>query len=51
LYIHFELPLDMLDRDFREVSFGQAQLAGILRALIAVSPLILFDAPCLRSTM
>lgn len=40
-----ELPLDMLDRKPREVSIGQAQRAGILRALIAGSPLILFDEP------
>lgn len=30
-----ELPLDMLDRSPLEVSIGQAQRAGILRALIA----------------
>ena len=40
-----ELPLDMLDRSPLEVSIGQAQRAGILRALIAGSPLILFDEP------
>jgi peptide/nickel transport system ATP-binding protein len=40
-----ELPLEMLDRKPREVSIGQAQRAGILRALIAGSPLILFDEP------
>lgn len=40
-----ELPADVLDRKPREVSIGQAQRAGILRALIARSPLILFDEP------
>ena len=34
-----------LTRKPREVSIGQAQRAGILRALIAGSPLILFDEP------
>ncbi len=40
-----ELPIDLLDRKPGEVSIGQAQRAGILRALIAGSPLILFDEP------
>lgn len=40
-----ELPLDLLDRRPTEVSIGQAQRAGILRALIASPPLILFDEP------
>jgi len=40
-----ELPLDLLDRRPDQVSIGQAQRAGILRALIAAPPLILFDEP------
>ncbi len=40
-----ELPVDMLARKPGEVSIGQAQRAGILRGLIAGSPLILFDEP------
>lgn len=40
-----ELPIDLLDRRPSEVSIGQAQRAGILRALIASPPLILFDEP------
>lgn len=40
-----ELPLDLLDRRPNEVSIGQAQRAGILRALIASPPLILLDEP------
>lgn len=40
-----ELPEDLLDRRPGEVSIGQAQRAGILRALIAAPPLILFDEP------
>ncbi|MEM9852268.1 MAG: dipeptide/oligopeptide/nickel ABC transporter ATP-binding protein [Pseudomonadota bacterium] len=40
-----ELPLDLLDRRPGEVSIGQAQRVGILRALVAASPLILFDEP------
>lgn len=40
-----ELPEDLLDRKPTEVSIGQAQRVGILRALIARSPLILFDEP------
>ena len=40
-----ELTLDILDRKPTEISIGQAQRAGILRALIAAPPLILFDEP------
>lgn len=40
-----ELPLDLLERRPDQVSIGQAQRAGILRALIAAPPLILFDEP------
>ncbi|MEP5153218.1 ATP-binding cassette domain-containing protein [Planktotalea sp.] len=40
-----ELPVDLLDRRPDEVSIGQAQRAGILRALIASPPLVLFDEP------
>lgn len=40
-----ELPLDLLDRRPEEVSIGQAQRVGILRALIASPPLVLFDEP------
>lgn len=40
-----ELPLDLLDRRPEQVSIGQAQRAGILRALIAAPPLVLFDEP------
>ena len=40
-----ELPVDLLDRRPGEVSIGQAQRAGILRALIAAPPLVLFDEP------
>lgn len=40
-----ELPPDMLDRRPTEVSIGQAQRVGILRALIAAPPLVLFDEP------
>lgn len=40
-----ELPLDLLDRRPAQVSIGQAQRAGILRALIAAPPLVLFDEP------
>jgi peptide/nickel transport system ATP-binding protein len=35
----------MLDRRPNQVSIGQAQRAGILRALIAAAPLVLFDEP------
>lgn len=40
-----ELPLDLLDRRPGQVSIGQAQRVGILRALIAAPPLVLFDEP------
>ncbi|MEL6958358.1 MAG: dipeptide/oligopeptide/nickel ABC transporter ATP-binding protein [Pseudomonadota bacterium] len=40
-----ELPFELLDRRPGEVSIGQAQRAGILRALIASPPLVLFDEP------
>jgi len=36
---------NLLDRRPSEVSIGQAQRAGILRALIAAPPLVLFDEP------
>lgn len=40
-----ELDANLLDRRPAEVSIGQAQRAGVLRALIAGPPLILFDEP------
>lgn len=40
-----ELPMDLLERRPHQVSIGQAQRAGILRALIASPPLVLFDEP------
>lgn len=40
-----EIPADLLDRRPPEVSIGQAQRVGILRALIAAPPLVLFDEP------
>ena len=40
-----ELPLDLLNRRPSEVSIGQAQRVGILRALLAAPPLVLFDEP------
>lgn len=40
-----ELAPDILDRRPGEVSIGQAQRVGILRALIAAPPLVLFDEP------
>jgi len=40
-----ELSPDLLDRRPSEVSIGQAQRVGILRALIAAPPLVLFDEP------
>ncbi|MEM7729922.1 MAG: ATP-binding cassette domain-containing protein, partial [Pseudomonadota bacterium] len=40
-----ELPQSTLDRRPGEVSIGQAQRIGILRALIAAPPLVLFDEP------
>ena len=40
-----ELSLELLERRPGEVSIGPAQRAGILRALIASPPLVLFDEP------
>lgn len=40
-----ELSRDLLDRRPGEVSIGQAQRVGILRALIAAPALVLFDEP------
>ncbi|MEO0720917.1 MAG: ATP-binding cassette domain-containing protein, partial [Pseudomonadota bacterium] len=40
-----EVPPELLDRRPDQVSIGQAQRVGILRALIAAPPLILFDEP------
>lgn len=40
-----ELPLELLDRRPGEVSIGQAQRVGILRALVAAPQLVLFDEP------
>lgn len=40
-----EISPDLLDRRPSEVSIGQAQRVGILRALIATPPLVLFDEP------
>ncbi|MEP2891849.1 ABC transporter ATP-binding protein [Tateyamaria sp.] len=40
-----EVAPDLLDRRPTEVSIGQAQRVGILRALIAAPPLVLFDEP------
>ncbi len=40
-----EITPDLLDRRPTEVSIGQAQRMGILRALIAKPPLVLFDEP------
>ncbi len=40
-----ELTPDLLNRKPTEISIGQAQRMGILRALIAAPPLILFDEP------
>ena len=40
-----ELPLDLLTRRPHEISIGQAQRAGIIRALINAPPLVLFDEP------
>ena len=40
-----ELPIDLLNRRPNEVSIGQAQRVGILRALISAPSLVLFDEP------
>jgi ABC-type dipeptide/oligopeptide/nickel transport system ATPase subunit len=40
-----ELPVDLLSLRPNEVSIGQAQRVGILRALISTPPLVLFDEP------
>ena len=40
-----EVQPDLLDRRPDQVSIGQAQRVGILRALIAAPPLVLFDEP------
>ena len=40
-----EIPPNLLSRRPTEVSIGQAQRVGILRALIAAPPLVLFDEP------
>ncbi|MEP1586432.1 MAG: dipeptide/oligopeptide/nickel ABC transporter ATP-binding protein [Tateyamaria sp.] len=40
-----EVTPDLLDRRPTEVSIGQAQRVGILRAFIAAPPLVLFDEP------
>jgi len=40
-----EISQDLLDRRPSQVSIGQAQRVGILRALIAAPPLVLFDEP------
>lgn len=40
-----EISLELLDCRPAEVSIGQAQRIGILRALIASAPLVLFDEP------
>ena len=40
-----EISTDMLARRPNEISIGQAQRVGILRALIAAPPLVLFDEP------
>lgn len=45
LCMGLDLDVDLLDRRPGQVSIGQAQRAGILRALIAAPPLVLFDEP------
>jgi len=40
-----DLHAGLLERRPREVSIGQAQRLGILRALVAAPPLVLFDEP------
>ena len=46
-----ELAPDLLDRKPGQVSIGQAQRVGILRALITTPPLILFDEPLSRKSV
>lgn len=45
LCARLDLPLELLDRRPTEVSIGQVQRVGILRALINAPPLVLFDEP------
>lgn len=45
LCARLELPFELLARKPHEISIGQAQRAGIMRALINTPPLILFDEP------
>ena len=45
LCARLELPIELLERRPGEVSIGQAQRVGILRALIAAPKLVLFDEP------
>lgn len=45
LCARLDLSPDLLSRYPAQVSIGQAQRVGILRALIAASPLVLFDEP------
>ena len=40
-----EIPPDLLERRPTQASIGQVQRVGILRALIATPPLVLFDEP------
>ncbi len=40
-----EISTDLLERRPAQISIGQAQRVGILRALIAAPPLVLFDEP------
>lgn len=40
-----ELPIDVLQRRPKEISIGQAQRVGIVRALVSGAPLVLFDEP------
>jgi len=40
-----QLPLNLIERQPNEISIGQAQRAGIVRALIAEPALVLFDEP------
>ncbi|MHA2939695.1 ABC transporter ATP-binding protein [Vibrio sp. RC27] len=45
LCTYLGMPIELLNRKPTSVSIGQVQRAGILRALMAESPLILFDEP------